>query len=123
MARITPKQHKFIAALIQANTTQEAIDAVGVTKNAAYKWLRDPDFIAELRQARRDVLFHATGTLTATTDEAVKTLATIMKDKTQPATSRVQAARIILDTAFNALQADDLQARIEQLEHDTKPGD
>lgn len=123
MARITPKQHKFIAALIQADTTQAAIDEVGVSKNAAYRWLKDPDFMKELRQARRDVLFHATGTLTAATDSAVQTLAMIMKDKSQPATSRVQAARIILDTAFNALQADDLQERIEQLEQNTKRED
>lgn len=118
MEKLTAKQSNFIIILTSAPSVNAAIRESGVSSRTAWRWLKDPYFNEQLRKARREVLFHASGKLTAATERAVETLTNIMEDDSQPAASRVQAARIIIDTAYNSIQADDIQERIEQLERD-----
>lgn len=114
--KLTPKALAFIPLLAASTTTTEAIEKAGISEKTAYRWLKNPAFVDELRKARREVLKRATGKLTAEASSAVDVLAKIMNDPETPASTRTQAARIILDTAYNSIQADDLEQRIEQLE-------
>lgn len=116
LKKLTPKQYRFVVALAGSRTVKEAIATAKITEKTAYRWLKDSYFQDQLRKARRDVLFQATGELTAAVSGAIGTLSAIMDDDTQPASARVSAARTILDTAFNAIQADDLQERVEAIE-------
>ncbi|MGW8182080.1 MAG: hypothetical protein ACWGQW_25405, partial [bacterium] len=66
--------------------------------------------------ARRRVVQHAISRLQKVSSEAVDTLREIMTDPDKPATSRVTAARTILEMAVKAVELEDLEVRIEELE-------
>lgn len=116
MAELTGKETKFLTALLSSSTTAEAIAKAKIAENTAYRYLRDDRFKGELRKARRDIIFKTTSSLTASTERALSVLNDVMVDQDAPASSRVAAAKLVLDVAFNAVQADDIQERIERLE-------
>lgn len=105
-----------MAILITSQTTEEAIQKAGVTRNTAYKWLGDSDFQRELRDANRTAFVQATSKLSSATSKSVNTLMEIQDDEDATATAKVAAAKAILDFAYNAIQADDLLKRIEEIE-------
>ncbi|WP_235043546.1 hypothetical protein [Oenococcus oeni] len=117
---MTAKARRFLTTLVNSATISEAIRTTGVAEATAYRWLRDEDFKAELRQARREALTAATTKLTAATGTAVDVLTAIMSDTEAPDSTRVQAARTLLSVAYDAVQADDLAERIEKLEQMNK---
>ncbi|MCI1283001.1 MAG: hypothetical protein LKG24_00180 [Lacticaseibacillus songhuajiangensis] len=112
---VTTKARHFISVLVTANSTAEAIRIAKVSSTTAYKWLKNPEFKAELRQARDAVFFQSSNAITSATQTAVDTLLEVMNDKDAPTSSRVQAAKSILDSAY-AIHADDISARLEELE-------
>ena len=57
---MTAKARRFLTTLVNSATISEAIRTTGVAEATAYRWLRDEDFKAELRQARREALTAAT---------------------------------------------------------------
>lgn len=65
---------------------------------------------------RRAVMMHATAKLSETAEQAVDVLAEVMADADAPSNARVSAARAVLEMNYNAIQADDIMERIEQLE-------
>lgn len=118
MQKMTPKAYQFINVLATSQTIKSAIDKTGVAQSTAYKWMRDPLFRQKLREARRTAMLAATSKLSEASEEAVDLLREVMADPDAPASSRVSAARSVLDMAYNAVQADDMLARIEAIEHD-----
>ena len=116
MTELRGKRHKLLIALLTSGSTAQAIATAGIAENTAYKYMHEPDFSAALREARRDVLNRTTSSLTASTEKDLAVLNEVMDDDEAPASSRVAAAKLVLDVAFNAVQADDLQERIEAIE-------
>ncbi len=116
---LTGKQSKVLALLVSGATIESA--AKGGATNAAtiHSWLKRPDFAAAYRAARRVVVAQATATLQAACSEAVSTLRAVSSDIDAPASSRVSAARTILELAYRAVEIDDVIARIEKLENPT----
>lgn len=112
---LTPKMTRFVLVLASSPTITAAIKETGVAEATAYRWLKDERVKRELRDARREIMFHSVGKLISATGNAINVLTDVMNDDTQPAGSRVQAAKMILDTAINTVQADDLQEQIDAL--------
>ena len=52
--KITQRQERAIAVLIASPTIREAADALRVNEVTIYRWLREREFQAAYRQARRD---------------------------------------------------------------------
>ncbi len=121
--KLTRKQEQAIAALMAAPSIVEAARQAGVSESTLLRWLQTPDFDAYYRAARREVVKQATGKLSAASGEAVDILRAVMTDQTAPASSRVTAARAILDYAYKALELDDLATRILILEERTARDD
>ncbi|MGE7365191.1 phage replication protein [Desemzia incerta] len=117
MAELKPKQEKLIIALMSKSTMEEAVEAAGITKNTAYKYLKDPVFSNEYRRIRRENMQQVTSKLQHAAILAVETLLDVMEDKELSTPSaRVQASRAVLENAYKGIEMDDLQQRIEQLE-------
>lgn len=81
-----------------------------------FRFLRDPGFTEAYREARRHSVTAAIARMQSAAAEAVATLEAIMSDAEAPASSRVQAARTVLDMALRACEYEDLEARISALE-------
>lgn len=117
MAELKPKQEKLIIALMSKSTMEEAVEAAGITKNTAYKYLKDPVFSNEYRRIRRENMQQVTSKLQHAAILAVETLLDVMGDKELSTSSaRVQASKTVLENAYKGIEMDDLQQRIEQLE-------
>jgi hypothetical protein len=82
--------------------------------------LKDENFQTAYRAAKREVVDHAICRLQRSSGKAVETLETVMKGAGNPATSRVSAAKIILEMALKGVEVEDLERRIIDLERFVK---
>ncbi len=113
---MTAKHDKLLAALLSAPTIERAAKAAGLSEATALRYLKEDDFKAEYAAARRELVSHAITSLQRQSVGAVAVLCDIANDGTAPASSRVSAARTVLDLAMRAVELEDLQARVEALE-------
>lgn len=115
--KLPPKQEKLIAALMVTATVQAAAKTVGVSETTAHRWLReDANFDAAYRAARKNAVEQAIARVQQTSGVAVQILLSIAADKDAPASSRVAAARTMLELALRAVEFEDLTARVRALE-------
>jgi hypothetical protein len=112
--RLSRKREEAISALLTHRTMAAAAEAVGVNPRTLNQWLRDPDFDAAFREARRRAVDHAVSRLQRLCDRAVRTLARAMRGEDMNVAAR--AAKIVLDTALRGVQVDDLARRVEELD-------
>jgi hypothetical protein len=102
MAELSRKQGEAIAALLTTPTISEAASRAGVGERTLFHWLQeDVAFQHVYRQA---------------TSVAVKTLEQVMQNTKAPSSSRVSAARAVLEMAFKGAELEHLTVRIEALE-------
>ncbi len=113
---LNAKQAKALSALLSAPTLEKAALACGASESTLLRYLKADDFKAAYRAARREVVSLAVGQLQRATGGAVSVLCAVASDREAPASSRVTAARAILDFAFRAIETEDLLSRVERLE-------
>ncbi|MBS0937354.1 hypothetical protein [Lactiplantibacillus plantarum] len=116
MKQLTNKQTKLIEAMLTEPTFEASYRKAGVSKATALKYRREPSFKQAYHEAKRQVMEQVTTKLQEKATEAVNVLNEIMNDKEAPASSRIQSARIIIDTAYKGVELDDLAERIDELE-------
>ena len=113
--KLTPKQEKAITALL-AQPTIEAAASLGINPATVHRWLQDPTFAEAYRSARRDAVGQAVTRLQQVSGGAVAVLVQVMADKRAPASTRVTAAKTVLEFSFRAVELEDLAERIAALE-------
>jgi transcription elongation GreA/GreB family factor len=114
---LTPRQEQSITALLVQGSLQAAAAASGINEKTLRRWLReDAAFQMAYRDARRQVVQQAIVQVQQATGDAVETLRNVMQDPEAPASARVSAARVVLDTAIKAIELEDLEQRIVALE-------
>jgi hypothetical protein len=114
--KLTRKQDEVIAALLVSPSQEAAAQQCGINTSTLGRWQKDPGFQAAYREAKRGLVVHATTLLQKFAATAVGTLAGIMVDRTAPASSRVAAARTILELSLRGVELDDLLTRLETME-------
>ncbi len=117
---LTPKQHKAVACLLSEATISAAAAKAGIAERTLHGWLQDPLFEAAYRAVRREAVGQAVARLQQMSTHAVTVLATVMADKTTPPSTRVMAAKSILEFAIRAVELEDLEARLAVLEQAMK---
>ena len=115
--KLSHKQERAIAALLVSSSVAAAAQAIKVQDNTLLRWLKDTVFQDAYREARRQVVQQAIVQVQHATCTAVQTLLAVMQDAEAPASAKVSAARTILETAIKAVELEDLEARIAELEH------
>lgn len=113
---LSARQQKALFALLDTATIAKASERSGVPERTIYTWLREPAFDAAYRQARRDAVRAATAGLQRASAAAVAVIAHIMTSKDAPASTRLAAARTVLELAIQSVELDDVLARLEALE-------
>lgn len=114
--KLPRKLEEAIATLLGSPTLEAAAEALKVNPVTLRRWLKNPDFMAAYRQARRAVVLHAVANLQGATCEAVDTLRVVMKDANAPAGTRVAASKAVLDIAVKAAQLEQTTAKVEDME-------
>jgi hypothetical protein len=113
--KLTRKQEEAIAALLLHPTLATAAKAAGIGQKTLWRWLRLEGFQMAYHQARREAISRAVGRLQYASTQAVKTLEAVMKQDDSPA-AQVTAARTVLEFAFRAVECEDLERRVKELE-------
>lgn len=118
---LTPKQEAALLALLNEPTIKQAAATAGVGERTLHRWLDDdPAFIAAYRKARRQAFGQSIALTQRYSPMAVQVLAKIVNDPAAPTSARVSAAQALLKHGRDAIELDDLAARVEQLEAEQK---
>jgi hypothetical protein len=110
------KQEEAIAALLTQRNIDEAARTAGISTRTLLRWLQLPEFQKAYRQARRDTYSQAVARLQQGTSAAATILLKTMVDPGTPASVRVRAAEAIFSHAFKAIEIEDIEARVSELE-------
>ena len=110
------KKEQAIAALLTQRNIDEAARAIDVAPNTLLKWMKLPEFQAAYREARRAAHGQSIARLQQATSAAVSTLLKVMVDANAPASTRVRAADSVLDHAAKAIEIEDIEVRVTELE-------
>ena len=94
--RANMPDEEVIAALISNGTQREAAAALGVSERTLFERMQDGEFKALYKSAKADILRAAVFNMSSRLNEAVNTIAEIMKDKDASPSTRLQAASIII---------------------------
>ncbi len=109
-------RERLIGALLVAPTIKEAAARAGISERTALRWLSQPELAQAYAQANGRLLEQATAKLRAESGAAVDVLASVAGDAEAAPGARATAARSILELALKAHEAENLEARIAELE-------
>ncbi len=115
-AKFGRKKEDAIVALLTHRTIEEAARAISVAPKTLFRWQKEPEFEAAFRAAKRNAFKQAVGRLHHLSSAAVSTLGKVMLDPATPPAVRVRAADSILDHTAKAIEIEDIEARVSELE-------
>jgi hypothetical protein len=110
------RQERMIVALLDHLTQEKAAAALGISTVTLWRQMQKPGFAAAFRQARRQAVSLSVARLQQATGAAVATLLRVMTDREAPASTRVRAAEMVLQSAFRGMEIEDIEARVTELE-------
>jgi transposase-like protein len=115
-AKIRRKQEEAIVALLTQRNVEEAARAIGVDPKTLLRWMKEPEFDAAYREARRMAYGQSIARLQQAASAASSTLLKIMIDPNSPPSCRLRAADSVLSHAAKAIEIEEIEARLAALE-------
>ena len=112
--KLSRKQQEAISALLTHPTIQAAAAATGVASVTMWRWLKMPQFQAEYRAARWQVVESAITMLQHATGQAVETLTKNLTCE-QPSVE-VRAALAIIDQTMKTVDFIEVENRLSAIE-------
>ena len=116
VSRKDQQREKLILALLQQPNLDKAAESIGMSKATAWRIMRTSEFEEQFRRARRQTFSQTTARLQHGSNAAASVLLKIMTDQQAPAAARVRAADLVLDRAAKAIELEDIDARVTELE-------
>jgi S-adenosylmethionine:tRNA-ribosyltransferase-isomerase (queuine synthetase) len=114
--KLNQKQQRALETLLVGGSDLQAAETAKVNRATIAQWrTKLPSFIAALASARSDLLRRMTARLHAATTLAVRALEEVAKDTRNPS-ARVAAARVILEFSQRAIELQEIEKRLEELE-------
>lgn len=109
------KREAVALALAGGASVREASEPNGVGSRTVWRWLAEDDaFTARVQELRQELFGQAVGKLCKLSGKSADTLGTLLDSETE--TTRLTAARAILDSGPKLRDAADLEARLVALE-------
>ena len=115
-AKFGRKKEEAIAALLTQRNIEEAARTAGIGTQTLLRWLKVPEFEIAYREARRAAFGQSIARLQQASSAAVSTLLKVMIDPNSPASTRVRAADSILGHAAKAIEIEDIEVHVAELE-------
>ena len=110
------KQEEAIVALLTQRNVEEAAKSISIAPKTLLRWMQIPEFQKAYRDARRAAFSQSIARLQQASTAAVSTLLKVMVDPATPASTRVRAADSVLDHSKHAIEIEDIEARVTELE-------
>ena len=115
-AKVPHKKEAAAAALLTQRTVEDAAQSVGIGPATLRRWQKEPEFQAIYRSAKWAAYSQSIGRLHQMSTAAVSTLGKVMVDPSTPAATKVRAADSILNHTVKAIETENLEARLSELE-------
>ena len=109
-------EQEAIVALLTHRTIEEAARSIGVDPKTLLRWMKEPDFDKAYRAAKRAAFGQSIARLHHLSSAAVSTLGKVMLDSATPPATKVRAADSILNHTAKAIEIEDIEARVTELE-------
>lgn len=90
---------EIVAALIQSGSIAQAANLTGIAPRTIYDRMTRSEFKAAYSAAKADIMRAAVLEMNRRLSEAVEVITDIMHDKSNPAGTRLQAAKMLIDGA------------------------
>jgi transposase-like protein len=110
------KKEEAIAALLSQRTVEDAARSINVSPTTLLRWMKEPEFEAAYREAKRAAYGQSIARMHHLTSAAVSTLGKVMLDPGTPPATRVRAADSILNHTTKAIEIEDIEGRVSELE-------
>jgi hypothetical protein len=120
-AKFGRKKEEAIAALASSRSVEEAANIAGISPQALYRWLKNPEFAAACDEAGEAVLGQALGRLQQASAAAAATLLKVMHDGNAPRSARLRAADSVLRHRKSARELESAWARLAELKRAREP--
>jgi len=115
-AKFGRKKEEAVAALLSQRNVEEAARVVGVSTTTLIRWQQLPEFQEAFRKARHGAFSQSMGRLQQASGAAVSALLRTVVDPATPPATRVRAADSILAHSARALELEDIEVRVADLE-------
>ena len=115
-SKFARKKGEAIAAQLTQRNMEEAARAAGIGVNTLLRWTKEPEFDQAYREARRAAFRQSIARLQQASSAAVTTLLKVMVEPGTPPSTKVRAADSILDHSAKAIELEDIEARVAELE-------
>jgi transposase-like protein len=96
-AKFGRKRDEAVVALLSQRTIEDVARTVNVSTSTLLRWLKEPEFEAAYREARRCAFGQAVARLQQASSAAASTILTLMVDPSAPPAVRLRAAECALD--------------------------
>ena len=113
---LEPQEREYLAAVLEHATLEAAAAALGIASSTLRSRTSSPQFFEALRESRRAAVRRAAAQLSHRACEAVGVLLAVLRDDLTPHSTRVSAARTILEQTHRAAELDDVEERVAALE-------
>ena len=107
---------RFLVALATCRTVRDATKSAGINEATAWRYLQDPALKRALTELQTAVLGHAARLLATEMGAAIDVLGQIMRDEEASDSSRVSAARAVLDSGLRLAELVTLAEQVAILE-------
>lgn len=112
-------REKAMAALLSSDTQAEAAAKCGLSDRTLRSYLADPEFAAEYKRRKRQLVTDATKQIQASYKVAIKALRGIVESENASAGEKISAARALLEYGLRFTEMADVLSRLEDVERAT----
>ena len=114
-AKLTPRQMLAIPYIVSAPTIRAGAEAAHIGRNTLTRWMQDPDFRAEIEQARRRVADLAFAEINGLALKSVVALADLLESP-DPRVRNV-AIRTALQNSFRLKELNEIKNRMDIMDY------
>jgi len=100
LLQLSPRKLKAVQLLVSGVSLREAAAQLRISDRTLRRWCKRPEFQAALQEGQKEAWGHMVRRLRALGDQAVTTLREVMADTDASPSSRVAAARFVIETAL-----------------------
>jgi hypothetical protein len=115
-SKLGRKKEGAIVALLSQRNVEEAARVAGIGPRTLYRWLKEPDFDAAYRAAKRAAFGQAIARLHQGSSAAAATLLKLMLDPVTPPSTRARCAESVLGLASESIDREEIESRLAALE-------
>lgn len=113
---LTPKQRKTIGSLLETGNVAQAAQTAGISRDTIYRWMREDDFKAALKNATQETMESLSRSLVTLGTKAAQVLENALDDEELTPAVRLRAVDIAFNRLLQLRELVELEARVSRLE-------